>query len=278
MTSEVRVLVVHGMGVQAPDFADDFIAEVNDRLGDLDIAPGAIAWEPAYWANLLNGPEQKLWDDLSRSYDLDWVTIRKFFINFFADAIAYQRVPREAHDMYRSIHTRIHDHLVTLRTALDNQDKPLIMVAHSLGSVIMSNYIWDEQTGKGLGTNTFERMETLAGFVTFGSNIPLFTLALPEVQSIEFPPAALPAHLKTQAKWFNFFDADDALGYPLKPLSPSYEKAVSEDIEINVGGLFTSWNPISHTEYWTDNDFTKPVAHLIRDVVLANRAGPAPTL
>ena len=57
-------------------------------------------------------------------------------------------------------------------------------------------------------------------------------------------------------------------------VSPSYGTAVSEDIEINVGGLFTSWNPIFHTEYWTDNDFIKPVAHLIRDVVLANLAGP----
>jgi hypothetical protein len=265
------------MGVQASDFAGDFISEVRDRLDGLGVAPDAIEWEPAYWANLLNGPEQRLWEDLTRDDDLDWVTIRKFFINVFADAIAYQRVPGATHDMYRDIHARIYGHLANLRTSVGNQDTPLVVVAHSLGSVIVSNYIWDEQKGKGLGINAFERMETLAGLVTFGSNIPLFTLALPEVQSIEFPPTPLPTHLKATAKWLNFFDADDVLGYPLKPLSPSYGNAVSEDIEINVGGLFTSWNPISHTEYWTDNDFTKPVAHLIRDVVLANLAGPAPT-
>lgn len=277
MASKIGVLIIHGMGVQAPDFAGDFISEVSDRLDSLGVAPGAIEWEPAYWANLLNGPEQRLWEDLTRDDDLDWVTIRKFFINVFADAIAYQRVPGATHDMYRDIHARIYGHLANLRTSVGNQDTPLVVVAHSLGSVIVSNYIWDEQKGKGLGINAFERMETLAGLVTFGSNIPLFTLALPEVQSIEFPPTPLPTHLKATAKWLNFFDADDVLGYPLKPLSPSYGNAVSEDIEINVGGLFTSWNPISHTEYWTDNDFTKPVAHLIRDVVLANLAGPAPT-
>lgn len=277
MASKIGVLIIHGMGVQASDFAGDFISEVRDRLDGLGVAPDAIEWEPAYWANLLNGPEQRLWEDLTRDDDLDWVTIRKFFINVFADAIAYQRVPGATHDMYRDIHARIYGHLANLRTSVGNQDTPLVVVAHSLGSVIVSNYIWDEQKGKGLGINAFERMETLAGLVTFGSNIPLFTLALPEVQSIEFPPTPLPTHLKATAKWLNFFDADDVLGYPLKPLSPSYGNAVSEDIEINVGGLFTSWNPISHTEYWTDNDFTKPVAHLIRDVVLANLAGPAPT-
>lgn len=88
---------------------------------------------------------------------------------------------------------------------------------------------------------------------------------------IEFPPEQLSANLKTAAKWLNFFDPDDALGYPLKPLSPSYGKTVSADIEVNVGSWLTSWNPISHTEYWTDDNFTKPVAALIREVVAAGR-------
>src|SRR5438132_8642374 len=72
--------------------------------------------------------------------------------NFFADAIAYQRVPGDHPDMYRQIHQRLHDNLVQLRTALGQQDPPLVIIAHSLGSVIMSNYIWDEQTQHGLGT------------------------------------------------------------------------------------------------------------------------------
>jgi hypothetical protein len=36
--------------------------------------------------------------------------------------------------------------------------------------------------------------------------------------------------------------------------------AVDEDIEVNVGGFAASFTPMSHTAYWTDNDFTKPVA------------------
>ena len=48
MASEIGVLVVHGMGVQAPDFADDFIAEVDDRLERLGVMPGIIGWQPAY--------------------------------------------------------------------------------------------------------------------------------------------------------------------------------------------------------------------------------------
>jgi len=193
--------------------------------------------------------------------------------NFFADAIAYQRVPGDHPDMYRQIHQRLHDHLVQLRTALGQQDPPLVIIAHSLGSVIMSNYIWDEQTQHGLGTTPLTRMETLAGFVTFGSPLPLFTLALDDVISITFPPPTLPAPLHGHAQWLNFFDADDVLGYPLKPLSPSYAQAVRADLEINVGHLFTAWNPIAHTAYWTEHDFTKPVAQLLRDLVVAQQTG-----
>jgi hypothetical protein len=54
------------------------------------------------------------------------------------------------------------------------------------------------------------------------------------------------------------YAGDDVLGYPLKPLSPSYTQTVTADLHINAGGLFTSWNPISHTEYWTNNDSQNP--------------------
>ena len=39
MASQIGALVVHGTGIQAPDFADDFIAEVNDCLDSLGVAP-----------------------------------------------------------------------------------------------------------------------------------------------------------------------------------------------------------------------------------------------
>jgi len=152
---------------------------------------------------------------------------------------------------------------------------PLVVVAHSLGSVIVSNYVWDAQRdrpaarGTYAGATAFERGEMLAALATCGSPIALFTLALADVVSIAFPPPTLPPALRAAARWLNFYDPDDALGYPLKPLSPSYAAAVSTDRAINVGRLTTSWNPASHTEYLGDQDFIEPVAALIRDVVVA---------
>jgi hypothetical protein len=46
----------------------------------------------------------------------------------------------------------------------------------------------------------------------------------------------------TKARWLNYYDKDDVLGYPLKPISPSYNAIVNED-----------------------NDFTRPVAQFLAD-------------
>ena len=80
---------------------------------------------------------------------------------------------------------------------------------------------------------------------------------------IEFPASNLSTDQKKLARWYNFFDPDGVLGYPLKPLSSGYDKVVNAGIPINVGGLLSSWKPASHTQYWTDDSFTKPVVKFL---------------
>jgi hypothetical protein len=260
------------MGAQEPDFADGFIAEMQGRLLRAGIAPETIAWRAGWWADVVKQREDDLWRDLSRDHTLRYEGARRFVISHFGDALAYQRVPSQGMDVYRTIHARIREHLAALRGQMGG-DKPIVVLAHSLGSAIVSNYIWDEQKAPTPNTTPTQRMETLAGLVTFGSNIPLFTLCLDEIVAIRFPVPTLGPALRAAARWLNFFDADDVLGYPLRPLSPSYHDAVTADLQINVGSALRSWNPLSHEEYWTDNDFTGPVATLIRDLLATSRDG-----
>jgi pimeloyl-ACP methyl ester carboxylesterase len=171
---------------------------------------------------------------------------------------------------YDDIHREVHKSIVELRKSLGNEDKPVIVIAHSLGSVIMFDYIRDRQNNKnatGYGATPFERMETLAGFITFGSPIPLFTLAYDTVPCINFPPDNLQKDLKDKAKWLNFYDHDDVFGWPLKYLSKRCEACVIEDKPVNVGDIFTFWDPLCHSKYWTDNDCTKPVAKYISEIL-----------
>ena len=155
-------------------------------------------------------------------------------------------------------------------------DAPLVVVAHSLGSVIASDYVWDAQhpeTGRAQGANPFERMETLAGLVTFGSTLPLFTLALPRVVAIAPPRTSpgLPDAVRAVARWDNYYDPDDVLGWPLQPLSEGYRLLV-EDRAINAGrGVFDlivrSWNPLSHEIYWRDAEVIKAIAQMLTQLM-----------
>lgn len=68
-------------------------------------------------------------------------------------------------------------------------------------------------------------------------------------------------------KWLNFFDPDDVLGYPLKPLSPKHQRAVGRDAAINAGGIAAGGNPMSHSRYRSDNAFTESAAKFLEGLI-----------
>ncbi|MFQ5681874.1 MAG: hypothetical protein ACE5HC_01250 [Candidatus Binatia bacterium] len=256
MAKDLAVAVIHGMGTQHSDFAEDMMDELNDRIDESD----RIAWQTIFWADVLQPKQNAYLRRANSKNDLDFFSLRKFVVGSVGDAAAYRRIDNDPGDTYGQIHTVVRDSIKKLyeeNDKLDSQAKPLIILAHSLGGHIMSNYIWDIQKNRPIvppGNNRFERMRTLALIITFGCNIPLFTFAYQQIVPIRLPPGA---------KWMNYFDPDDVLGYPLKPINQAYRRTVSADKTINVGGILSSWNPLSHIRYWTDNSFTKPVARLI---------------
>ena len=72
--------------------------------------------------------------------------------------------------------------------------------------------------------------------------------------------------MKKRARWYNFYDKDDIIAYPLKGLSEEFNSNVHGDFEINVDSAATSWNPACHTGYWEDKDFYRPVADFIGEL------------
>lgn len=278
---KLGILVIHGMGDQGPDFADEMIEELEERIRDDGLNADAVAWKPVWWAPVLADAETTLWRKERRNNPLDYKALRKFVVHALGDAVAYRPIqPRSPQDIpvYTRIHELLEEDIRKLRHAVRRgkpasaPESPLFIIGHSLGCHIASNYIWDLQKGHAPSRgNDFEDMKTLSGLITFGCNIPLFTLAHTDVQPINFPlgvrpyfpPGTKVQAIKAATKWWNYYDPDDILGWPLKPLSPAYDVAVHEDVPINVGGILSSWNPLSHMLYWTDDDFTKPVARAI---------------
>ena len=287
---KLAVLVVHGMGDQDSDFADGMIEEIEEQLLDEHgINPNEIAWKPVWWAPILSAREAALWSKSAAGNNLDYSRPREFAIHSLSDALAYRKISTCAcshnstmgSDTYTLIHKQFEADIQELHAATilgkgaDSRPVPLIIISHSLGCLIVRDYVFDRQNNAQSSTGAFVGMKTLSGVITFGCNIPLFSLsgeniepfAFPGIVTDYFPMGTNPAEIQEATKWLNFYDPDDILGWPLRPLSEAYSKAVDADIDISVGRFFTAWNPASHLKYWEDSDFTTPVADMIAEIM-----------
>lgn len=256
MEKELGILVIHGMGSQKEGFADKMIDRVNRRVAKkFGLNTDKIAWNPVFWANITEENQVGYLDRIS-SHNLRSFGIRNFIVKALGDAVAYQKTDSSDNHTYEDINLVMKEAMASIFQQLgEDPNKPLMILAHSLGGVIMSNYIWDTRGDNNI--TGFHNFETLKTIVTFGCNLPLFSFAYDEPKAIEVPGS----------QWFNYYDKHDILGYPLKPISESYEQAITEEEEINSGGLFTSWNPLSHSSYWTDKDFVKRVSGHINQIL-----------
>jgi hypothetical protein len=280
MSEHVAVAVVHGIGMQGPDFAARFQEELTrqfvQELGqEVQDPTGEIIIKPVYWAPVLQNAEDELWKRLKQGGNLDFIELRKFLIDFAADAFAYQPISKDR-TVYDSIHAIFARTLRSLATEAGDK-APLCVIAHSLGSVIASNYFYDLQRASSgskesllvsepvrdqMGDTPLERGETFSHFYTLGSPIAIWSLRYTDFGM----PIAVPSpklsehHPRLEGEWVNFYDEDDVCGFPLKTLNRQYGERVKADVTVNVGGLLTSWNPASHLGYWKDKDIVRPIA------------------
>ncbi len=271
MSKELGIIVIHGMGETKKDYYLGLQEHIGKTLG-LQIWD-KVHLEPIFYQDSIQPNQYRVWNNMVQKEVLDWKGLRQFMLFSFADASSLEHKPDKQGSIYRKVQQKIIDALKKTRVKLGNQDKDIILVAQSLGGQVISNYIWDFQENKGIWEvnnpdfpqfnpeeEKFLKFDSLKYLFTSGCNIPLFVSGFDQIVAIRKP--------NQDFKWLNYFDKDDVLGWPLKPLSDSYNQVVEKDIEINAGNFFIKgWNPLSHTGYWTDRDFVKPLCEKIQSLL-----------
>lgn len=275
MAKRIAIAVIHGMGSQGDTppaekkltFSRDLYYGLRRYVGG--DAMTRITWREIFWSDIL----QKRQDGYLAALKADgarWCDLRDFVGHRLADAGSYRRVhypnayardgrgPDICFDTYTRVHARVARCLRRLE-AVNGPDTPLIVIAHSLGARIMSNYIHDTTRGTPVfhAKSGFQRFETMTSFITFGSNIPVFSFHVPrkDINPIEFPGRRVWGAV-TKPWWINLNDPDDVLGMPLAPSAPAYQDMVGrrelqeEWCEVGSGVLGAS--PFSHNAYWRD--------------------------
>ncbi|NRA36876.1 MAG: hypothetical protein HRU15_01945 [Planctomycetes bacterium] len=268
MGADLAVLIIHGMGEHLPGYADPMIGQLKRSIARSGQNPSKVAFAEVTWSEELDIRQREYMNRAVQAGPLGSLRLRRAVVNALGDATAYQKVSSVSgsHTTYDKIHALVSDKM----SELYNNDLaaapavPLLIIAHSLGARIISNYIWDMQhNALSSQLSDFERLDTLSGIVTFGCNIPLFTFAYQDVDPIAFPPPGLTPQLSRSPEWRNYYSTSDILAYPLKAINARYDRVVTADIPVRVGRWFQWWNPGSHAAYWEDRRFTNPVGEFI---------------
>ncbi len=274
MPKTIALVTIHGMG----DTAGDYYTEIYDAIKK---SIGKDTWEkvifkPLYYQDILQNNQEAIFNRMRGQ--IDWMKLREFLLYGFSDAGSLEYKKEAVGSPYFLTQQMILQSMDEIFDEAGQQEIPVIVIAHSLGGQVISSYIWDAQKpspaagiwsvprADGVADESprdkFRRMRSLQRLYTTGCNIPIFVSGHKKIEAISPPVSSF--------KWYNFFDEDDVLGWPLRPLSPSYENLV-EDFSVNAGGgvigsILKSWNPFSHGQYWTDGDVIGHLSSTIKQL------------
>lgn len=298
--AKLGILTIHGMGEPDKDpeteFDDALQEGLDNRLSfwsDIyvqridyhKVIGGIDARSPNYHKET---NQERVWSSLSKEWDQEYPKpirdlrrffrfgisslLRKFFLYSFGDAVTYQWQQNKHNSVYYKVHEEIKFSMDKLYKNLA-PGSPVVIIAQSLGCHVISNYIYDAQKSLGIWEgkkpDPFHKFESLKLIMTTGCNIPLFVSGFEDILAFEKP--------NTEFKWYNFYDRDDILGWPIKQLTSEetkarqpedsnayYDAVVTKDIEIKTG-----LNPVSaHTRYWKDRGFLDPAAEFIKNLYM----------
>lgn len=281
MASKTVVLAIHGMGDTPRTYADNFKKKLAKKVGS---KWSNVYFDSIYYADIFQKHQKDIFTRIKAQDNIDWIGLRQFLLYGFSDAAGFERRAWLSGSPYEQVQNSILDVLDKAYDAVGSNVK-IVLIAHSLGCHVISNFIWDAQSKevsqgawKGGGfedspvnsdLDKFRRMKNLKALYFTGCNIPIFLAGIPHGKI-----KAISSRGKGYSfKWKNFYDPDDPLGWPLKNISTrdakeSYKYEVNEDNAVNVGNLLNNWNPLSHNGYWTDNDVLNPIAIDIKKMLV----------
>lgn len=232
------MVFVHGIGEQKPGYSFGFRDAVRKKLGrDID-------WREAFWADVAHHDEALIFE-LIKCTSL----ARKALVYFGGDVIGYIP-PGTGTGTYNLIQDRFRQTIMGLPPGR------VVLVGHSLGSVIISDGVWDMQKDGSWPANV-----ELHGILTFGSPISLYAM---RHGLNNFNQPIRPR------QWTNIWYESDPIGFTLH-INEAYRSAVSKDVMLGLYGIkrLISWVPVvsalaSHGAYFNDERVADAAVELVR--------------
>lgn len=284
MNKKAAFITIHGMGDTPENYYQEIHDELKHRLGSKF---DELHFGHVYYQKILQDNERYVWNRVAKR--VRWDALRQFLLFGFGDAAGLENGKEARDSVYSQAQQLIAKELLAARKAMGG-DGAVVILAQSLGGHVASCYFWDakqyaaggkpkvgiwqdigylqQQVNGGVALTpeelSFIQGESLRFLYTTGCNIPIFVAAHRSKDILPISP-------NDKLEWHNFYDKDDVLGWPLAELSKEYEAAV-RDHAVNAGGgimgwIFKSWNPLSHEQYWGDDEILDPLENHLRQLI-----------
>lgn len=262
MSKKIFIVAIPGIGSHVGGFSQGFKNDLAKFSKNTSLENNYQVFECLpFNTTQVNENQKSLYTRIDAANQLGgYLSFRKIVMQSFGDGVTFEHKPQDINSTYQRIHGYLKGFFQELNQKMQETENPvLVIVAASMASHILSTYIWDADNSQGIfakiPANKTNNLRNLNYLVSLGSNIPLFVSGLSESKIQAFEKR------NPDFVWDNFYDKDDVLGWPLKPLSESYQALVN-DYQINTG-LYVG----AHVKYWDDNNFTKPfIERIIKQI------------
>jgi len=260
----IGVLTLHGVGSHRK--RSDFDAKLRRTLQEKAGEQTTIVVKSVYYHGKSRNRQAKLWTEFDRLEDrnpdaLDQKIIRRLMLVSLGDALAYVNNPRDKNSFYRGAHDKVRGAIDQLESEIGDSS-PVAVVAHSLGCKVIFDYICDAQAGEGIWEGNeqpsdFQKLANMRVLITTGCNLPFFESAIPAPEQRFF-------RVNKDFQWVNFYDRDDLLGWPLRPLGGPFQETVQDEERNRIGSTLTA-----HFKYWQHDALNKEIASKILELTRA---------
>lgn len=255
MAGEIRIVVLHGIGRHSEDFYKELEIGLSRELDSLGV--GAYKISGFLFSDISQPNQDRYWESVDpKTISID--RFREVFLHYFGDAGAYGTRHDDRSGNYRKIHVKL-EHFLSHELEQLNHEGTLIVLAHSFGGHVFSNFYWDYlkriiKPRRLRGLSSCFKL-----FITTGCNIPVFIAGFERPEPFKIP--------NPDFRWINIYDKDDILGWPLRPLGGGFQNAgFIEDRIVDSGLPF-----LSHMRYWTNRRSLKIIAEAIAETAARNQ-------
>lgn len=218
--------------------------------------------------------------------------LRKFIYFNIADNFTYTYEKENPQGAYQSIQRSICEQLTDLEQDLGGADAPVMLLASSFGTQVVHDYILDQQRymhfwKEGLPGGKLAQLKQLRVLITCGTTIALHYSGISAARTFRKPHPSF--------EWFNFFDQQDSMGWPLATLSGTgggdaaalaqglFQDVLSEEKIVKAGPFWgkglLGLTPATHFSYWKNktvlNKIVEKVDEILKEELTRPIEGPS---